>query len=226
MRPYYQDEFVTIWHGDCRPYLPELRASAVVTDPPYGVSKNTGRRLHATKGGGFVGGNIQAKAKDYGATHWDDEPLDADTWKILRRLSREQIVWGANHLQAVLGKPPRTLVWDKKLKNDWNDDFSDCEFAWCSIVGPDRMYRHRWVGMLREGNEPRYHPTQKPLALMRWCIELLPKDYDVLDPFMGSGTTLVAAKGLGRHAVGFEVEERWCEVAAKRLSQETLGLSA
>ena len=227
--PYYHDEAagITIYHGDCRDVLPTLpMVDLLLTDPPYGMTENSGRRLHAyrdsAKSHGRIGGSGAAQITDYGDTEWNHEPLSAQMWESLTGLSVNQIVWGSNHLSAVLGKSPRTLVWDKKCQNGWEDTFSDCEFAWCSSVGPDRLYRHRWIGMLREGNEARVHPTQKPLALLRWCLGFFPDATTILDPFMGSGTTLRAAKDLGRKAIGIEIEERYCEIAVKRLAQEVL----
>ena len=229
MKPYFQDDAVTIYHGDCREILPQLEpVDLVCTDPPYGISENSGRRLHAykdpEKSKGRIGWSGVANITDYGDTRWDNDPLDMDTWQYLRRLSQHQLVWGANHLLDILGKPPRTLVWDKKCQNGWEDTFSDCEFAWCSDVGPDRMYRHQWIGMLRKGNEEREHPTQKPLSLMLWCLHFFPEAQTILDPFMGSGTTLRAAKDLGRKAIGIEIEEKYCEIAAKRMAQMVMPL--
>ena len=105
-----------------------------------------------------------------------------------------------------------------------DNDFADCELAWTNLDKAVRIKRHMWNGMLREGKEPRWgHPTQKPLAVMAWCIEMGGGNKGVrsiLDPYMGSGTTLRAAKDAGIAATGIEVEEKYCEITAKRLQQE------
>ncbi|KKN46071.1 hypothetical protein LCGC14_0676920 [marine sediment metagenome] len=227
-KPYFRDDAVVIYHADCRDILPRMpKVDLVLTDPPYGMSENSGRRLHAyknpAKSGGRIGWQGFTEATEYGDTTWNHDPLDAASWASLQRVSAGQIVWGANHLLGVLGKPPRTLVWDKKCKNDWEDVFSDCEFGWCSSVGPDRLYRHLWMGAMRAGdNGKRVHPTQKPTQLMAWCLRFYPDAQTILDPFMGSGTTLRAAKDLGRFAIGIEIEEKYCETAAKRMAQGVL----
>jgi len=119
------------------------------------------------------------------------------------------------------------LVWDKR--NDGNT-FSDCELAWTNQRKCIRIFRHMWNGMLQEHNgrfkEPKLHPTMKPLPLMKWCLARFPEAGSVLDAFMGSGTTLVAAKEMGLKAIGIEREEYYCEVAVERLSQEAFDFGA
>jgi DNA modification methylase len=117
------------------------------------------------------------------------------------------------------------LVWDK---DNGTNDYADCEIAWTNLEKPIRKLTFRWHGMLTEPGCPkeyRDHPTQKPEPVMRWALLQAPDSVrTVLDPFMGSGTTLVACKRLGRVAVGIEREERYCEIAAERLRQEALPL--
>jgi DNA modification methylase len=110
------------------------------------------------------------------------------------------------------------LVWDKE---NGANGFADCELAWTNLKIAVRMIRHMWNGMLRKNGEPREHPTQKPVDVMAWAIRQAPNNViTILDPFMGSGTTLRAAKDLGRKAIGIEIEEKYCEIAAKRMAQE------
>ena len=117
------------------------------------------------------------------------------------------------------------LVWDK---DNGANGYADCELAWTNLDKAVRRIKHRWMGMLQEPGMPkeeRVHPTQKPVPVMRWCIQQAPENCRcVIDPFVGSGTTLVAAAREGRAAVGIEGEERYCEIAAKRLQQEVLPL--
>ena len=215
MKPYYEDGSVTIYHGDARELMP-IPARVVVTDPPYGVSLNTSYRK--AKRGRLAGAN------DYPAVYGDDRPFDPSPF-----LGYDGVVlFGANYYADRLPPSGQWLVWDKRDGIGYNDQ-ADCELAWTKGTGGTvpRIFVHRWNGMLKasEKAERRVHPTQKPVALMRWAIGFMPSGI-VLDPFMGSGSTLVAAKDLGRKAIGIEIEERYCEIAAKRCAQETLGLVA
>lgn len=111
-------------------------------------------------------------------------------------------------------------MWDKE---NGDCDFADAELAWTNYGTAVRLKRHLWNGMLRKGRERRDHPTQKPLEVMSWAILKCPGEPKlILDPFMGVGTTLRAAKDLGRQAIGIEREERYCEIAVKRMAQEVL----
>jgi len=94
--------------------------------------------------------------------------------------------------------------------------------SWINLNQPLRVYRHLWMGLVRKNGSPRVHPTEKPVELFTWCLEFAPDAQTILDPFMGSGTTLRAAKDLGRKAIGIEIEEKYCEIAAKRMAQEVL----
>jgi site-specific DNA-methyltransferase (adenine-specific) len=133
------------------------------------------------------------------------------------------IIWGADHYASRL-PDGRFLAWDKLDGLESFDSFSDVEFAWWNRKGASRIYRHLWKGICQasEKEHLRHHPTQKPIDLMSWCVGLLNDPKVVCDPYMGSGTTLVAAKRRGCTAIGIELEERYCEIAAKRLAQGVL----
>jgi DNA modification methylase len=213
MKPYYEHAGITIYHGDCREVLPDLpRFDLLLTDPPYGIGADA--QMH--KQGGTQWGKSLAPRKHYAATNWDTAPPDESLLQLMLLKASKQILWGGNFFR--LGPTSCYLVWDKL---NGTNDFADCELAWTNLDKAVRIKRHMWNGMLRENDEPRYeHPTQKPLEVMLWCIQQAGDVQTVIDPFMGSGTTLRAAKDLGRRAIGIEIEEKYCEIAAKRLGQE------
>lgn len=224
MKPYYEHAGIQIYHGDCREVLAtNLKADLLCTDPPYGIGVSRrafgGGRIHG--GRGFLRKGACYQAKDFGDSDWDDAPAAAELIATARASCRNAVIWGGNYFNL----PPsmRWLVWDKR--ND-GTSFADCELAWTNQRQAARIFRYRWNGMLQEhggrGKELRHHPTMKPLPLMKWCIGFFPEARSVLDPFMGSGSTLVAAKALGLTATGVEREEKYCETAAVRLSQEVL----
>ena len=219
MTPYYRHAGITIYHGDCLEVMPSLgKFDLLLTDPPYGIGAahyaHFGEGVKRHMSGVIKGPAIQKKG--YGDSDWDDKPADLETIKAAMVLAAHQIVWGGNYFD--LGPARCVLVWDK-LRGD--TDYADAELAWTNLDRSVRVIRHKWNGFLKAIQEDRFHPTQKPLAVMKWAIQQ-PKETceSILDPFMGSGTTLRAAKDLGRSAVGIEIEERYCEIAAKRLSQE------
>ncbi len=201
MTPYYEQDGITIYHGDCREVLPTVTADVVVTDPPYGVLSENGSAATRRSGGN----------QDNGVMAWDIAP-DADALTLILRIGRAHAIWGGCHLAL----PPTLgyLVWDKQIDGL---NFGEVEYCWTDLRFAPRIFRHRAVGI--DGGKQ--HPTQKPIALMRWCLQFLP-DGTVLDPYMGSGTTLIAAKCQNRLAIGIEREERYCEIAANRLSQGVL----
>lgn len=212
MTPYYTDGSISIYCGDCAVIAPSLGTfDLLCTDPPYGLGEARGKNKSRSK---------IAVSRDYGVSSWDDQPPVQWLIDMLRSKATHQIIFGGNYLTL----PPSScwLVWDKE---NGENDFADCELAWTNFQSAVRRKRHRWHGMLREGNEERYHPTQKPLAVMSWAISLSPsKPSTVFDPFMGSGTTLRACKDLGISAVGIERDERYCKIAVDRLAQTTLAL--
>jgi DNA modification methylase len=228
VQPYYEHSGITIYHGDCREVLPELgRFDLLLTDPPYGIRAarrdfgGNGVKRHMT---GLVAGKAIPK-RDYGDAAWDDVACPQDLLDSAISSTTDQIIWGGNYFD--LGPARCYLVWDK-LRGD--TDYADAEIAWTSFDRSIRVIRWRWNGFLQQNSgddkEERWHPTQKPLSVMAWALKQAPETIaSVLDPWMGSGTTLVAAKAAGIAGVGIEIEERYCEMAARRLSQEVLAFT-
>ena len=216
MTPYYIDGSVCIYLGDCREVLPGLTFDVIVTDPPYGIDLDTDySSLTGTPSFNAKKGHYQGKT--HAAVHGDDLPFDPQEF-----LRWPCALFGANHYATRLLDGGSWHVWDKRDGLNPNM-FADFEIWWTSYPsGPSRVFRHKWLGYMRASDVgEHYHPTQKPVALMRQIIEKAPPGV-IVDPFMGSGSTLRAAKDLGRKAIGIEIDERYCEIAAKRLRQEVL----
>lgn len=228
MRPYYSDEWVTLYLGDCREATDWLAADVLVTDPPYGM------RLRSGRGGAFgtsvVDGDHDAAIRDEALAMW-------------RRPRRRGETWGRNRPALVFGRwsVPRpegtrmVLTWEKgehvgmgDLSLPWKPNTEEIYVLGSGFTG------HRGSSVLRylavagtvgqAGRGTRHHPTEKPVDLMRDLILKCPPGV-IADPFAGSGTTLRAAKDLGRRAIGIEKDERYCEAAARRLGQGVLELT-
>ena len=212
MKPYYSHAGIEIYHGDSRKLLADMEFGVIVTDPPYGIS-------HPTNFHSRGRGNLAA-CNDFAPVHGDGEPFNP---AFLQETNVPMVLWGANYYADKLPPSSGWLVWDKERPHDL--DQATAELAWTDYVKGVRVFRHLWNGMMRasENDAPLVHPTQKPIALLKWVLTLKwTPEGSVCDPFMGSGSTLVAAKDLGRKAIGIEIEEKYCEIAAKRLSQEVL----
>lgn len=219
IKPYYQDSACTIYLGDCREILPQLpKVDLVLTDPPYGIGLNTDNSR-------FSGGNaasISRRGNGVGPSRGkpivnDNRPFDPS---FIPQYGKHSIIWGWNNFPDKLPRGS-CLIWIKRNDDAFGTFLSDAETAWMSKG--HGVYCRRDLSNNAIANE-RAHATQKPLSLMTWCISFFPDAQTILDPFMGSGTTLRAAKDLGRRAIGIEIEERYCEIAAMRLSQEVLAL--
>lgn len=193
----------TLYLGDCMEILPTLpKVDAVITDPPYGIGEND-RKVASRKNA--------AAAKDYGSFDWDKQPASEAMIYAMRCKSDWQGIFGGNYFTL----PPSScwLVWDKLNSGD----FADCELAWTNWPKAVRRLQWRWNGMIRQGNEERFHPTQKPLQVMAWVIDLCPKADTILDPFMGSGTTGVAAIQRGKSFIGIERDPKYFDIACRRI---------
>ena len=184
----------SVVQGDCLELMkaiPNGAVDAVITDPPYGI--------------GIAANPFRQK---FEKTDWDDSPATEQSLRELRRVSRQQIVWGGNYFPL----PPSQgfLVWDKGQAETFSSAM--CEQAWMSEQRPAKLFR------LFATSFPKQHPTQKPEPLMLWCIQQAGMPETILDPFAGSGTTGVAAKKLGRHYLLFEISEEYCRIALERIA--------
>lgn len=212
--PFYDAGGITIYHGDNRKILPLLEdCDLLLTDPPYGI-KAAKSRNNKTKPDGRWKGRQQ---REYYGETWDEKPADAWMMSLAQSKCQKQIIWGGNYYPL----PPSRcwLVWDK---DTGENSYADCELAWTNLNMAVRRIKHLWSGFRKEQPEERYHPTQKPLRVIRWALEQAGETTSVLDPWMGSGTTLVAAKALGMRAIGIEANETYCRAAVARLAQDSL----
>lgn len=213
MRPYYQHAGVTIYHGDCREILPTLAKSEVLlTDPPYGIGLDCDYSKRANK---------VIAALRYPPLRHDTAPMD---FRFLWSSATISVIFGANNFPQQLPFEPRRdgwIVWDKRT-NEAADKILGSPFETAVVLGR-RLYkiiRLLHCGVISHAHEKRIHPTQKPSELMARILTFFPHAQSVIDPFMGTGSTLVAAKNLGRTAIGIELEERYCEMAAEAVAQE------
>jgi site-specific DNA-methyltransferase (adenine-specific) len=217
IKPYYEENGITIYNADSFDVMRQMvtySITLIATDPPYGINENNRKNMSRGK---------LAKPKDYGKFVWDKKPLDKKYFYEMFRVSLNQIIFGGNYYTAFLSNSSCWLVWDK---DNGQTDFADCELAWTSFQTAVRKFRWRWSGFRQEdmsNKEPRFHPTQKPLPLMKWVLANYSQIEDtIFDPFMGAGTTLVAAKELGRQAIGCDLSKKYCDVTIERLRQESL----
>lgn len=191
-------EGVTLYLGDCRDILPTLpKVDAVVTDPPYGI------------GDKMQGGTWGAADKYADFRRWDVAP-SADNLALLRSMASSVVLWGGNYFDAPAARC--WLIWDK---TNAVRTMADVELAWTNLDRPAKRFRGA-VGVHEWG-----HPTEKPLDLMAWCIQQIPAPANlILDPFMGTGTTGVAAVQMGRQFIGIEIEPKYFDIACKRIADE------
>lgn len=212
--PYYSESGIEIHHGDAADFIPSIEADLLLTDPPYGIAY----RVHSHHG--------HASRLEGETVVGDDAPFDPTP---LLRFQRA-VIFGGNYMTDVL-PPSGWIIWSKVQDNRWShgkhSTRSLAEMAWTNIHKYVAVYNCFWAGspMHRMGEErgTQLHPTQKPVALMRWIIDRYTEPGDlVFDPYMGSGPVARACKDTGRRYVGVEIEERYCETAVKRLAQDVI----
>ena len=173
----------------------------ILTDPPYGIG------AYST---GSMGGGVLAKQSVFEPTTWDNNRLPKTYFDEMQRVSKNQIIFGGNYYTDYLCPSSCWIVWDK---DNSTNKFADAELAWTSFSTAVRLHRHRWQGFWQENmkhKEKRIHPTQKPVPLFMWILDRysIPGD-KILDPFLGSGTTLAACRRVGRDCLGIEIDPVW-----------------
>jgi site-specific DNA-methyltransferase (adenine-specific) len=190
-----------LYCGDCLDILPTLdKVDAVVTDPPYGIADKWK--------GGFGHGWAKSRNESVLRNEWDERPLNDSEISAILAVGDVHIIWGGNYFNL----PPSRcwFVWNKPERNF---SLAECELAWTSFDNVARVFDCNRSDKFRE------HPTQKPLALMEWCVSKCKKSKTILDPFMGSGTTGVACMNLGRKFIGIEMNQKYFEIACERIRQ-------
>lgn len=195
-----------LYLGDCMDILPTLpKVDAVITDPPYGIG------IDGQKGSSRKNGQQLRKSHEF--LGWDSAPPDAELMRKIVCAGTTIVVWGGNYFPSLIEAKKGWLVWDKA---QYGLTMSDGELAYTNMDKPLRIFNLHRTHLWQESPE---HPTQKPLALMKWCIEQCPGPQTILDPFMGSGTTGVAAVQMGRKFIGIEREPKYFDIACKRIEQ-------
>jgi site-specific DNA-methyltransferase (adenine-specific) len=223
--PFCQTDVVcsTVFLGDCVQLMkayPDNHFDLAVVDVPYGLDEANGKNNSRNKG--FGKGNSKSKkitfSKDYGIKNWDKNPPNEDYFKELFRVSKNQIVWGANHFISRLPYDSSCwLVWDK---DNGNSDFADAELAWTSFKKAVRLYKYRWNGLLQQNmkeKEIRIHPTQKPVGLYDWIFNRFANEgMKILDTHLGSGSSRISADKAKLDFTGMEIDKEYFDLAEKR----------
>ena len=215
MKPYYQDSHVTIYHGDCREFDFAPGGRVMVSDPPFGIGYTTGWK--DAKLPRRIANDHDTTLRDEVLARWGDRPaLIFGSWRVPRPANTRML-----------------LIWDTKgalgmgdLSLPWKPSHQEIYVLGSGFVGHRGSDVLRFAPVQAKPGNGRTHPTEKPIALMRDLVRKCDPSLTVLDPFCGTGSTIVAAKSEGRTAIGIEIEERYCEIAAKRLSQEVLDLGS
>jgi len=207
----------TLYLGDCLEILPEIGpVNSVVTDPPYGINYRS--HHNSSRRGKFA---KWIRYENFPGILGDDEPLDPE---FLLKLNVPMAIFGGNYCADKLPPSGCWIVWDKRDGIGSNNQ-ADTELIWTNFNKPSRIYRQLWSGLLRRGEEnvsrqTKYHPNQKPVALMCWLIKYGGLSGPIADTHMGSGTTGVACARLDLKFIGIEIEEKYFDIACKRIENE------
>ena len=200
---------INIYNKDCMKAMKEMsdnQFDLAIVDPPYGINAEQGTNRASRK---------QFKDKKYG---WDNSSPTSEYWIQLFRISKNQIIWGANHFIEDIpnANSKHWLIWDK-----FNPDrcFADCELAWCSNMDNARIFKIKRVQELNKEDGGKIHPTQKPVKLYEWILMKYAKENDkILDTHLGSGSIGIACHNLGYDLTGYEIDKEYFEAAQKRIN--------
>lgn len=205
--------------------FPDKFFDLAIVDPPYGIKQdgasNNSRGSLRKDGTKRQGGSFGAKATQFTPKKWDEKPPDKNYFKELMRVSKNQIIWGANHFVENIpnANSPCWVIWDK-LNGD--TDFADCEIAWCSLNKAIRKFSYKYQGALvgdMKNKEKRIHPTQKPIHLYSWLLTNYAKSGNkILDTHLGSGSSRIAAFNAGFDFWGYEIDAEYFEAQEKRFN--------
>jgi len=208
MKPYFETKLGKLYCGDCLEVMKDMSDKSVdlvLTDPPYGIGADEAAAKNEGKWGW----------KDYGMTKWDKERPKKEYFEEIFRVSKNQIIWGGNYFTDYLYPSMGWLFWNKGQRNF---SLADGELAWTSFDKALRAFDYSRALAMKDVKR---HPTQKAMALMKWCLALRSVEgEEIIDPYIGSGTTAVACERLGRKWIGIEISEKYCEIAARRIDSE------
>jgi site-specific DNA-methyltransferase (adenine-specific) len=227
--PCYRLPFLSLFHADCMEIMkqyPDKYFDLAIVDPPYGIGINKGGHTLAGNGN-FKGGNFKVKATKYTGGEWDNEPPNKEYFDEVFRISKNQIIWGANHfIHQMPISSSCWIVWDK----DNGESFqADCELAWTSFNTAVRKFSWRWWGLLQQNmanKQKRIHPTEKPIQLYEFLIKEYSKpNFKILDTHFGSGSIALAVDKANRldkmnlHLTACEIDKEYIDKAIKRISE-------
>ena len=212
---------ISIYNEDCLQALKAMtdnQFDLAIVDPPYGIGASADSRVGGSYTVNLGGIKKKVAAKAYTLKDWDFSKPTLEYWNELKRVSKNQIVWGGNYFASNLEDTPCWLVWNKR--NGENNN-ADCEIAWTSFKTAVRMFDWKWNGMLQQNmknKEDRIHPTQKPVALYKWILEnYAEKGSKILDTHLGSGSIAIACWDMGYDLTAYEIDKEYFDNACKRL---------
>lgn len=211
-------ELNKLYNEDCleaMKQIPDKYFELAIVDPPYGINHSE----KAGKQSGQMFGNASAPKRTYTTKDWDKQPPNEDYFKELIRISKNQIIFGANHFISKIPYDSSCwIVWDK---DNGTNNFADCELAWTSFTSAVRKFKFTWNGMIQgdmKNKEERFHPTQKPIALYEWLLKNYAQKGDkILDTHVGSASSLIACYNLGFEYIGFELDKEYFDKATQRI---------